>query len=346
MSHRRQIPPCPGLNRVSSRNYRWIVPHGSTASQRTYCEHCTRKMSIRGTEQREVNACNCDSYRLINKADNGIVNISFWDPTLCSVYETFPINESDTDTYCVKIPSGGRFCIMIQSETKKDQAFRYEVDYINSGDSVSYNLAEESKVFIHESVFIGGSKASNYTYVDSTNPGWELLDGDRVSNYKIVRPGDTMIVKVHFYNLVEHDFMKDCNRNVGTYTLSDNLTVRPESSEIQIQRLYDHAPFMSLPNSDFKLYTKKPLQMKFVFLTDSDQPDSSDTVLHTALTKLLNITNGKLKELNGQLIGLNKQEVSIDQQISRIQESITTVKDVNAKILKYIRTDSSSPQLD
>ena len=348
MYQRRQTPPCPGLNRVSTRDYHWIVPHGSTPKQRTYCEACARQYGVQGSEYREFLSCNCDSYRLKNKADNGIVNISFWDYTLHNIYETFPINESDTDTshtYCVKIPSGQRFSIMIQADMRQGQTFRYEVDYTNSGSSDVYKLSEESKVFVHESVFIGNedSKAAlkppryNFVYIDSANPGWTLLDGpDRVSNYKVVRPGDSMVVKVHVYNSVEHNFMSDSNRDIGKYVVEEVLTIKPKTSTVQEQQCYDHAPIASLPNHEYKLYTKKPIQMRFIFLTDNSQPDASDAVLNTCLTKLLNMTDGKLKELNVQLVQLNKQESEIRQQITMIQQGIDTVKEMTAKVKSHI----------
>ena len=105
----RSIPKCPGLNRVSTNNYHWTVPNGTTASKATYCENCTKKFRIAGNQHRTLSGCNCDSYRLSNKANNGIFNISFWEPSLFSLYETLLAEDS---TYYVKIPSGKKFSVL------------------------------------------------------------------------------------------------------------------------------------------------------------------------------------------------------------------------------------------
>jgi hypothetical protein len=355
------------LNRVSADGYHWIVPHGSTAQKSTYCERCASDLHIAGDEFQTLTACNCDSFSIKNKADNGIINISFWESTLHNFYETLSINDpglepcSDTPfipAYCVKIPSGNQFSILLHSNIKSTQTFRYEVEFTNSGSYAAYALREESNVYVHDSVFVGSDTTKfNFCYVDSQNSGWNLLDGpDRISRYKIVKPGDSLLVKIHIYDLTEHNFLADSWRDLGQYMLTGDKTIKPKpSSKLNCeQRYYDNKPFLSLPSRDFSRFTKKPMQMRFIFLTDTSVPDTSDTKLDMILANIIKHTDTKLKELKSRYAQCKKRESKIMQQAHELEDNIAIAdmqleafRDFTAKALERRHgTENTEPQND
>jgi hypothetical protein len=317
----RSIPKCPGLNRVSTNNYHWTVPNGTTASKATYCENCTKKFRIAGNQHRTLSGCNCDSYRLSNKANNGIFNISFWEPSLFSLYETLLAEDS---TYYVKIPSGKKFSVLLQSDIKATQTFRYEIDFTNSGTEETYSLQKESPIFVHDSTFVGtDTKKHNFGYVDSQNPGWDLLNGpDRVSQYKIVKPGDSLVVKIHIYDTIEHDFMTDSGRNLGDFTLTSEKTIKTKklSTSTRQQTYYDSKIKLSLPSHDFERFTKTPIQMRFIFITDTTVPDTSDKMLDVALSKMIICTTARLNSIKARTSVVAEQERTIHKSLHGLKD--------------------------
>lgn len=291
------IPKCPGLNKVSGRNYKWIVPHGSTPEDETYCEACSNKLGITGDIHRPLSnsQCNCDGFMKLNNIDNGIFNISLWEPNLESFFHTDAIDEN---LYRVVVPSGQRFSIMIHTYNKKNQAFRYEVFYQKKGCDELISYGSESKIYTLHSSFVTnpkGSKKINFAYVDSDNKGWDILDKiDREEtvnglNNTLIKPGDRICIKLHIYDIVKHDFMKDSYKNIGNYSLTNNKTIIPKSSPCLAleQHSYDSKSYMTFARTDHVLFTKKPLEFNIEFATDKTKPDSSDILLNSAITKLV-----------------------------------------------------------
>lgn len=337
----RVIPRCPGLNRVSNDGYRWTVSGGENDA--TFCEQCSSELNLTG-EQRKLKRCNCDSYRRKNKADNGVLNISFWEPSLHTFYETMPITDSQEEasipTYYVKIPSGEKFCMLLQSHLKENQVFRYEIEFTTLGSSESRTLAPESKIHIHDSVFVGSSsKRSHFGYVDSQNPGWVLMDSeDRVMQYKIIKPGDSMTIKVHIYNIVTQDLTLKSGQYLGSYTLKSDNTIQPKYSQRAAnyeQRYYDNKYHMCVPSRDFELFTTTPMQMKFIFITDTEQEDKSDALLSTALKRMIKNMTGKVQQLNADMMVQLKKEsaayearTELKKQFSETSERLDQIRKV------------------
>ena len=292
-------PRCPGLNKVTGRNYKWIVPHGSRPEDETYCEECTNKLGITGDIHRPLsnNQCNCDGFMKLNNIDNGIFNISLWEPELYNFFHTDVIDESQ-NLYRAIIPSGQKFSIMIHTYNKKKQAFRYEIFYQKNGSEELVSYGSESKIYTLNSTFITntkGSKRINFAYVDSNNKAWCLLDKiDREDltnclNNTLFKPGDKMIIKIHIYDIVEHDFTKDSYKNIGSYSFTSSRTIIPKSSSCSLaleQQCYDSKSYVTFARTDHTLFTKKPLEFTIEFATDKTVEDKSNMLLNSAMAKL------------------------------------------------------------
>jgi hypothetical protein len=303
---RRIIPECPGLNRVDSRLYRWTVPHGASATDETYCERCTTKLGITGNVHQSADSnCNCDSYLRKNKADNGIINISFWEPDLYKFYDTEAVEGALIPTFFVKIPSGHKFCILLQSQNKQSQTFRYDIEHTSAGKDKPSLIRTESGPFVHDSTFVNDEQDKKYTwsYIDSQNPGWKLLE-----DHDCIKPGDSMTINIHIYNIKKHDFMLDSGRDLGRYTLTTSKTIRPKHNKHleKEQNYFDHRPSLCLPSRDFERFTKNPMQMRFIFITDPNIPDRSDKLLNTAVSDAIKNTTSRVKQAVSNLARLNR----------------------------------------
>jgi len=293
----RIIPQCPGLNRVNSRLYGWTVPHGSSAANETYCERCTSELGIAGNLFQSIDSnCNCDSFLRKNKADNGIINISFWEPKLYKFYDTEVVEGAPIPTFIVKIPSGRNFCILLQSQNKQSQTYRYETEHIRAVQDEPYHVQPESGPFVHDSTFITDKHDVKYflSYIDSQNPGWTLVENQN----HIVKPGDSMTISIHIYNIKKHDFMLDSGRDFGRYTLTNSKTIKPKNNRKleKEQNDYDKRSSLCLASREFERFTKNPMRMRFIFITDPDVPDRSDKILRTVISNAIKDTNVQVKK--------------------------------------------------
>ena len=308
------IPRCPGLNKVSGPRYKWIVPHGSTPEYETYCEECCNKIGITGdihTPYRNTQ-CNCDGFIKINKADNGLFNISFWKTDLYTFFETAQ-REGEYDVF---IPSGETFNILIHSFNKKKQVFKYEVLHKSAGDSDFNEIEGLSKVFITHSSFVSNhsnTKKRTIAYVDSNHDGWNIIERikkDKNLNNLVIKKGDKLKIKLYIYNITEHDFMTDNNRDIGSYTLTSNKTIIPKISPNldKEQIAYDTKPYITFARTDHILFTKKPLEFTFNFLTDTKVPDKSNALLKKTMNSIKLIIPGKIFSLKNQLNAINQDE--------------------------------------
>jgi len=340
----RRIPECPGLNRVKSRAYRWTVPHGSSPAEETYCERCTAELGISGIVHQTTN-CNCDSFLRKNKADNGIINISFWEPKLNKFYTTEVIEEASVPTYFVNIPSGHKFCILLQAQNTQNRTFRYEIEYIGAGKDEPSFVQSESMPFVHDSTFVSdkGDKIHFFDYVDSQNPCWKLLE-----QHKIVNPGDSLVIKIHMYDIIKHDFMTDSGRDLGQYTLTVGKTIQPKNTGNlnKEQNRYDHRPSPSIPSRAFERYTKTPMQMRFIFITDPNVPDSSDKLLKTALSSAIKSTQSQIRQATTTLARVkqsHQKHISLlEQKIAEAQQEL----DENQALLEKLNQYSSETGSD
>lgn len=323
----RTTPECPGLSRVTSPSYKWVVPYGSTSAEVTYCEACSKELKIAGNAG-HANDCNCDSFMIKNKADNGVFNVSFWNTNLKKIYET---SVSDTDgVYYVTIPSGGKFHVLIKTHGLKNQVFRHEVVATNSGTDNEYVIHPECSEYIHDSTFIGNDRDDVYYYIDSNKPEWNVLDSDdRISKYKIVKPGDSLTININLYDIALRDFMSETNVNHGTYTLENNV-IKPKTygnDGLSKEKVYyDNDVKLSVPSRCFKPYTNKPLKMKFIFITDS-KPNvgpivDTSKLFNSMISKLINGTKAKI---NAKYSEIKKLENNI-KLIDRLNEEINELK--------------------
>ena len=344
-------PRCPGLNKVTGRNYKWIVPHGSRPEDETYCEECTNKLGITGDIHRPLsnNQCNCDGFMKLNNIDNGIFNISLWEPELYNFFHTDVIDESQ-NLYRAIIPSGQRFSIMIHTYNKKKQAFRYEIFYQKNDSEELISYGSESKIYTLNSTFITnpkGSKKVSFAYVDSSNKAWELLDKiDREDltnglNNTLIKPGDKMIIRIHIYDIVEHDFTKDSYKNIGNYSFTSSRTIIPKNSSCLAleQQSYDSKSYMTFARTDHTLFTKKPLEFTIEFATDKMVEDKSNILLNSAMSKLvvkrssmINMMRKKLEaseeELEDSMDKHEKLKQELDD-ISTNMDELQSLMDIN-----------------
>lgn len=342
----RNIPPCPGLKRVTGSEYKWTVPYGSSPAEATFCERCTESLNIIGTVYKSNGGCNCDSFLKENDADNGIFNISFWDLNQMKFFKTSAV-ESACNTYYVPIPSGKCFNILINSLNKKNQTFRYEIMATNGGSEKSYVFLSETSTHIIGSSYVSrGAKKIGFTYIDSNNPGWDLLDSDnRILVHNVVKPGDTLTIKMHIYNVVAHDFMKDSGNNIGNYKLHQNTIITKGNNHPKQQHDYDSTEYSTLSRYDHILFTKKPVEMKFVFITDGIDSVETDILLKKTLKKMLTRASSKLASIrsNAQIISNNYSKVSEqrDTLVANMKDAMISMGDIK----KCLETIEAEPML-
>lgn len=301
---------CPGLNPVKSRNYRWIVPYDATSPSETYCKHCADKLGIRGTVPVATRQpVYCHGYLKLNKGDNGVFNISFWQQDFKDFY---PITSQD-GIYYVSVPSGGCFTILINniSTGQKDRVFRFELDVTDAGGN-EITMIPESKIYCELSSF---ARKGKYGYVDNMDPAWNMSLEDRIKQYGVLRPGDTISVKFYLYDVVSHDFMLDSNRDMGPFKLTSNRTIVGHRNSLldRQQFTYDKKPIQVLPFNDYVPYNKKPLVMKFTILTDTDSIDTSDILLKKVYSKISNSINTQIASCKAKL-----RKHKLDEEDSRI----------------------------
>lgn len=337
----RIIPQCPGLNRVGSQLYRWTVPHGASATEETYCERCTSELGVVGNLYQSIDSnCNCDSFLRKNKADNGIINISFWEPKLYKFYHTEAVEGATIPTFFVKIPSGHKFCILLQSQNKQSQTFRYDIEHTSAGKDKPTLIRSESGPYVHDSTFVNDKQDKKYflAYVDSQNPGWKLLEDN-----ECVKPGDSITINIHIYDIKKHDFMLDSGRDFGRYALtSDKTTIKPKHNKVleKEQNYFDNQSLLCLPSREFKRFTKQPMQMRFIFITDPNIPDSSDKLLNTAVSAAIKNTTSQVKQAASNLARLKRNHQArvtlLEQQTAELQQKLDESKTLLEKLYKFV----------
>ena len=117
---------CPGLNRTDE----LLVPNGVTlddnnVSRETYCQQCANQLGIVGTVYQIMGGV-CNGHLKLNSADNGVFNISMWEPSHNKFFTVEGIS-SDPGTYYVYTPPGATFNILVTSKNPNHQSFRYEL---------------------------------------------------------------------------------------------------------------------------------------------------------------------------------------------------------------------------
>lgn len=282
---------CPGLNRVTG-NYSWVVPYGSSPDKETYCHLCAERLHISGTQYVSDTPVNCDSFLKDSVADNGVFNVSFWDSKLKKLYSTANCD----DFFTVTIPSGSTFSMLITGLfPKANQSYRYELLVNNEV------IVPESKVYHRVSSLVKyHSKKTTkvFAYVDSANPAWDLLQVEHGS-HTIIKPGQCMELRIHLYNSKIRNFDGDSQQHYGRYSLNSNHMITTSSYNLMDYVADDYAeqPKHMLPMREMVRFTKKPVSMKFVFLTDATAPDTSEKLLSSAYQKLSQAIQIKLKKM-------------------------------------------------
>jgi len=232
---------------------------------------------------------------------------------------------------------------MIYSLNHKEQTFRYELVW---NDTV---VQEETNVYSAQSSYVTGkhdTKPLTFSYVDSRNPAWELIlnEGEdaRFAKYRIVRPGDRLTVKIHIYETVPHDFAKDTELYAGHYRFNQsttNITPVEEPGRSKIRIEYDSKPVDVKVQDDYLRYTKQPLTMNFVFITDSDalvgQSDPTDHLLRELLDRLIARTTAEIQEVTHSLVQLRLETESLTARNRECESRAVALKDRHQRLSSY-----------
>jgi hypothetical protein len=338
-------PPCPGLNRVHHSRYKWVVPFGSSADKETYCEKCASKLGIMGTPYRSEGGTNCDGFLKSNKSDNGVFNVSFWNPDLNMYYPTSAADESGI--YYVSMPSGTRFSTLLHSSNPQKQVFRYTVSVHRTGMDEEEVVAMEGKHYHTESCFLSkGQTKLAMGYVDSSNEGWSVISADTAEKYNLIRPGDTVTISFHIYDINDHDCTLDSNHHLGSYKLTRNNIVVPKTTSglKGVQQQYDGKLTSVLPSQKFDKFTKVPMVMKFVFITNHNKPDTSDLLLASVLSKMASITTSTLAKATVAARRAITEETAVIARRVLCETEVTILAKKLQDIKKYLPSVSNEPE--
>jgi hypothetical protein len=224
---------------------------------------CCEKYGLMGQPFSDAGKCNCDSYTVVNRIDNGIFNISFWSEDLNTFYETSvsAAGVGSAPTYDVKLKSGTKFSILIHAKLKKTQCFRYAI------------TTEDGKILYEETTYstqtvmpTKDNKRLQWIFLSSDMPGLQFLQDN------IVTERNKLIFRFDIYEYQLRDFSEHRNMYYGSFTLNDSDAPVYKKSEYKPELLlldYDAKPQKIFPYMEFIKFTKRPLTME-VNLVASD----------------------------------------------------------------------------
>jgi hypothetical protein len=337
---------CSGLNMISDRHYAWTVPHGGPVSE-TYCKHCAEEFNIKGSYRKSAKSTYCHGYLKTRNADNGIFNVSFWATDLKKCYDTETTEMNNM--FCVRVPSGGNFSMLLNSTNPKKQYFRYELAIIDSDQQEhliipeSKSYCEKSCMVIHKSKSLTGAK---FVYIDNSDPKWNIITTKERLQYCILRPGDVLIVKFHIYDVIPHQFDDDSRRDYGKYKLTTNQSI-VSCSTTQLDRHQDmffNTPSKVLPTLEHVRFTLKPMIMKFYFETNTSMPDTSHVTLDKVLKRKINDLNTIISVAESTCDKCSAESLSYRQKMETLTKEITLNKElrINMKAVQQQRTDEKN----
>lgn len=239
-----QLLPCPGLIRSVSHRTKWYIPEGYHSSERLYCGYCVKKYNISNSKydpNLSRNQCNCDSFLLKSGIDNGIFNISVWDPSL----RTFYTAENDNT---INIPST-KFKILIYRYVN-DNKQMFKVTFKNkNGDILHQTCLTRLSVMTPEFLFLNTSDK-------------KILLGLKVGGLKkVLTVNDQIICEIEIYQARDR-VIDATDHNFGLVRFNDNLT--PLSDEKIVDEFSDKHSLLNF-NKECYLFSKKPLIVKLNF---------------------------------------------------------------------------------
>ena len=329
--------PCPGLNSVDAVS-RWVINNADDeTTAEIYCQHCANRLGIVGTVVHRSGGV-CYGHMKLNKADNGLFNISFWEPDVLKFHDT----QQDGGIYYVYLPPYARVRMLLTSRNPNKQSFRYELAVCKQGmnaDTDSETWIGESKVHILKSSFVyNANKMLQLNYVDSQNADWRHIDdADRLEHH-ILNPGDQLTVKLHIYDIVPHDFARDSQRFIGNFEFkSSRKTIAPKGTSLYIRDTYNANAYVGMPKDDYIAFTKKPIEMKFVFLTDSSLPPESDSDLF-----MKSIIDRKIAKASADLARIRADNVCTTEQLAKMRQITAQRAELDSLLSEQIEQLSST----
>lgn len=301
---------CPGLNRVASQSYRWLVPPGFDSYDRTYCKECCDKLGISGTYSSNLN-CNCDSFIIQNEADNGVFNFSFWQLDKKKWFKTEKIPIESGNSKCefnVKMPSGPFRLFVSGYNLSKTQYYKVSVN-------VNDTLLTEDDSFIKDSVLFEPS----FWFVadDST---------DTYGNKYVIKKSDVLSLSINIYNLGDKNFDNISDKYLGTYSINHDNRANVGIGE-KLREDYDEEPDYTRMYEEFTLFTKKPSVIKFNMIP-TETAQSLDNTISI-------LRNNRIKELQ---TNLNKNTSKLDKLRSRLAELDNTANGLTLELKQLKQT--------
>jgi len=318
---------CPGLV-TRDIGESWIIPNGESIYTTTYCMACSKQYGLLGVLHKHVGNCNCDSYTVVNKVDNGIFNISFWSEDLTSMFSTTKVS----DVFSVYMSSGVKFCILIHGKIKQDQCFRYTVKSV-TGD-VEKTLYQETIYSFNTIIPSKDGKNVTYSYFNSDMLGLELLSN-------IVTEQCKLIFLIDIYECQLKDLSSLKNQYLGSFNLSNtdditNISTPTELSQLIIDN-YEDKPMHLQSYKELIKFTQNPLIIKVDLVNSSSKTNMSQKVLNTMLKSVL-INNSKdramlinsCKTLTAQLETYSHELTVLKQGIEHCNAQSLAIKNILA----------------
>ena len=255
---------CSGLNRVTDTRRKWIVPFGSTSQQLTYCNACAKKYNITGNPYKCNSSCNCDSYSISNKFNNGVFNISFWRPDMNSHY---PTTEDS-----LSVASGDQFYILLCGNLKKKQSFRYAIN-LNDKNGKFIKQLYNNLIYCKKTIIPRDENNNKilFTFINDNIPVVRkaLCQTDSI----VILSGQYLEFCIDIYELKARDFSATSNHQFGHFITNKNNRVTckiPGQSSDRITEDYGEKPRIVLPSCQFVKFTENPMKMSINFTEIQD----------------------------------------------------------------------------
>ncbi len=306
-----QCPSCPGLN-IRNIGDHWIVPSGSTSSEVTYCTQCSKKYGLVGEPYKNSGRCNCDSYMVVNKIDNGIFNVSLWSEDLHTFYPT----TKSAGIFNARLKYGTKFAIFIHGRLKKTQCFRYT---IKISDGVTERILHQETTYVFKTIITRkGEKNVNCVFFNSGMPGLEFL-----TKHNVVTEKSKLIFLFDIYEYKIKDFGEHTNQCFGSFELNDNDMPVYKKIPGKLPDLaiwdYDGKPQKILPYTDFIKFTKRPMTIEINLVAD-------ETPAQTAQAKLHILLKSAMAAHHKDLIVLREHHAGVLDKIQKHKEELTELE--------------------
>lgn len=319
---------CPGLNRVREPRRQWVVPHGKSADEETYCQECAKKYGVLGTSYRSRGGVNCDGYLRGSHIDNGIFGISFWVPTLKKFYDT---NQDDDEKYHVKLDSGDSFMIFINANLQKNQYYRYTIKIGNMVLESPKGMYHKGSVLVNKWINVPSSQRSSkkaFYCIDTEQPGADLLFKD--SPKMVAQSGTEIHFAFDIFTTVVRNIKGEAEQDYGSFRVTTSGKIVSKTGSVNRERIqldYDAKTVTVYPYTKFAPFTKKPMEMVVVMDTNGPTARGHD-IMKSALER-------KHKALRSRK---EKLEANVAAGTGKIQ-TIQTALDVKKEHLEEVSND-------